>query len=148
MTSRTETDPVRLNVGIFRRLFAIAYDGFLLIALLFITTALFTAFNQGNAIEPGNVLYIPFVVTLFLLTYFFFAWFWTHGGQTLGLKTWRCRVVSEDEKPVSWKQATIRFFVAILSIAAFGIGFIWSLFHQERKTWHDIASKTKIVDLR
>ena len=142
------TENKKLYAGLFRRLFAISYDCFLLIALLFITTAIFNSINHGKAIESDNIIYIPLVLTLSVITFFFFSWFWMHGGQTLGLKTWRLRVMNINFERISWQQATIRFIAALLSIAFFGLGFIWSLFHKERKTWHDIISKTVVVDLR
>ena len=148
MTIKTEIKQKQLFAGLFRRLFAIFYDWFLLLALLFTTSAIFNALNHGIAIESDNKLYIPLVITLITITFFFFTWFWTHGGQTLGLKTWRCRISNIDGSNVTWQQATIRFIVAIFSIATFGLGFIWSLFHKQRKTWHDIASRTQLIDLR
>ena len=139
-------------IGLFRRLFAIFYDCFLLIALLFIATAIFNGINHGTAIESNDILYIPLVITLSSITFFFFTWFWVHGGQTLGLKTWKCRVRNMNNDSandvISWKQASLRFFCAILSIAFCGLGFIWSFFHPQRKTWHDILSKTEIIDMR
>jgi uncharacterized RDD family membrane protein YckC len=38
-----------------------------------------------------------------------------------------------------------RYAVATVSLAAFGLGFLWSLFDRERRTWHDLASHTKLV---
>lgn len=136
------------QAGLFRRLLAIAYDCFLLIALLFLTTALFTAINRGNAIERDDIIYIPLVITLAAIAFLFFTWFWTHGGQTLGLKTWKLRVINIDGGNISWKQALIRLTVAILSMAFFGIGFIWSIFHKQRKTWHDLLSESELIDCR
>ena len=52
--------------GLIRRLMAIIYDLFLLIALLFIATSVAMIFNNGQAIEPGNPLY-PFYI-IYLLT--------------------------------------------------------------------------------
>lgn len=148
MASLSKNEHKQHNAGLFRRLFAIFYDCFLLIALLMTTTAIFNAINHGDAIDSTSKLYIPLVLTLSLITFFFFTWFWMHGGQTLGLKTWKCRVVDINGGNISWKQATIRFSVALVSTAVVGIGFIWPLFHKERKTWHDIASNTKLIDLR
>lgn len=148
MTIQTENEQKQIFAGLFRRLFAIFYDWFLLLALLFTTTAIFNALNHGIAIESGHILYIPRNIILLLITFFFFTWFWTRGGQTLGLKTWKCRVSSISGGNISWQQASIRFFIAIISISAFGIGFLWSLFNKDRKTWHDIASKTQLLDLR
>ena len=148
MTIKSKNKQKQPYAGIFRRLFALFYDWFLLLALLFTTTAIFNAINHGIAIESGNNLYIPLIMTLLAITFFFFTWFWVHGGQTLGLKTWRCRVCDTNGGNISWRQATIRFLVAIISTFTLGIGFLWSLFHKNRKTWHDIASKTQLIDLR
>ena len=148
MTNKSKNNQKHLYAGIFRRLFAIFYDWFLLLALLLTATAIFNAINHGIAIESDNKLYIPLIFTLLVITFFFFTWFWTHGGQTLGLKTWRCRVSDINGGNISWRQATIRFLVAIISTFTLGIGFLWSVFQKDRKTWHDIASKTQLMDLR
>jgi uncharacterized RDD family membrane protein YckC len=75
----------------------------------------------------------------------FYAWFWTHGGQTLGMKTWRVRVETLDGKAISYQQTLIRATVAILSAGLLGLGFLWSLFDKEKRTWHDMVSKSRLV---
>lgn len=135
-------------VGLFRRLFAIFYDCFLLTAILFIASAIATALNHGKAIQPGDSLYPLFVVVIFALSYLYFAWFWTHGGQSLGMKTWRMKIQTCDNDPISWKTATIRFFSAIFSWGIFGLGFLWALFDKKHRCWHDLASRTVLIDLR
>lgn len=134
--------------GLFRRLLAIVYDLFLLIALLFVATAFAMLFNQGNAIEPGQPLYPYYLVYLLTVSFAFFGWFWTHGGQTLGMKTWKIRLQQTNAKRINWWLALIRFFTAILSWSLFGAGFLWSLFQSQKRTWHDIASNCVMIDLR
>jgi uncharacterized RDD family membrane protein YckC len=139
--------------GFFRRLFAIFYDCFLLIAILFIVSGIATALNDGRAVEPGDALYPVFVLMIFGLSYLYFAWFWTHGGQSLGMKTWRIRLQNvgpEDANhgPIDWKTASIRFFSAIFSWGIFGLGFLWSLFDKKNRCWHDMTSRTVLIDLR
>ena len=90
---------------------------------------------------------IIFVIIIFTLSYLYFAWFWIHGGQSLGMKTWRVQLLSED-KPIDWKIAAIRFFSAIISWGVFGLGFIWPLFDKKNRGWHDMISKTVLIDLR
>ena len=41
----------------------------------------------------------------------------------------------------------LRYAVATLSLAAGGLGFLWSLIDRERRTWHDLASGTVLVRL-
>ncbi|HEB82578.1 MAG TPA: RDD family protein [Gammaproteobacteria bacterium] len=144
----SETRPTPTYAGLFRRLFAIFYDAFLLLAILFIVSAFANALNQGQAIQPGDTFYPLYVFSLFLLAYLYFAWFWIHGGQTLGMKTWRIRLVSENGYPVTWKTAAIRYLTAMLSWGLCCLGFLWALFDSKKRSWHDIISGTVLLDLR
>jgi uncharacterized RDD family membrane protein YckC len=139
--------------GLFRRLFAISYDCFLLIAILLTTSAIATAINGGKAVEPGNAIYPLLVLLIFLLCYLYFSWFWINGGQSLGMKTWRIQLRRSDQESrgdlrIDHKTAAIRFFTAIISWTLFGLGFLWALFDKKNRCWHDISSKTVLIDLR
>jgi uncharacterized RDD family membrane protein YckC len=134
--------------GLIRRMLAIIYDLFLLIALLFIATAIMMALNDGNAIEPGQPLYPFYIIYLLIVSFVYYGWFWTHGGQTLGMKTWKIRLQQIDGQAITWPLALIRFITAIFSWSAAGGGFFWSLFSPQKRTWHDIASKSVLIDLR
>lgn len=151
MNETTTNEP--RYAGLFRRLFAIFYDCFLLIAILFIVSAIATAVNSGKAVEPGDDLYPVFVLLIFGLSYLYFAWFWTHGGQSLGMKTWRIQLQTDEpgktgNSRIGWKMATIRFFSAIISWCVLGLGFLWALFDRKNRCWHDLSSKTLLIDLR
>lgn len=99
-------------------------------------------FTGGEAVDPGNPIYSLYLVTV---VWAFFAWFWTHGGQTVGMRAWRIRVQTTEGYQLNWAQATIRFFAAILSWACAGLGFLWSLLDAEKRTWHDQLSGTVII---
>jgi uncharacterized RDD family membrane protein YckC len=142
------TDNRLQYAGLVRRLMAIMYDLFLLLAMLFIATAIAMMFNQGNAIEPGQAIYPYYIIYLLVLSFVFYGWFWTHGGQTLGMKTWKMRLQQDDGKPLSWNLALIRFAIALVSVSVLGLGFIWSLFESKRRCWHDLASHSVLLDLR
>jgi len=133
-------DPIA-KPGFLRRLIAILYDLLLLIALLFVATALLLPLNAGQAFTARQFFYPLY---LLLVSFFFYAWFWTHGGQTLGLRAWKIRVLTLDMKPISWKQALLRFMLAILSWGFFGLGFLWILIDKNRLSWHDRFSKTAV----
>lgn len=160
-------------VGLVRRLMAIMYDLFLLLALLFIATSAVMVFNQGNAIAPGHPLYAFYVTCLLIISFCFYGWFWTHGGQTLGMKTWKMKLQQSNAQSITWPLALIRFTTTIISLLVIvwavkyasdrsltmtiwpvagiglaGISFFWSLFDPQRRTWHDIASNCVLVDLR
>ena len=139
-----------------RRLAAIIYDLLLLLALFFVVgiiVASITTFlvNNGQAITESHPFYLIYQIyllsILLLCGLIFFGWFWTHGGQTLGMKTWKLKLVSDNGDNITWKQALIRYFSAILSWGLVGMGFISSLWDSDNKTWHDFLSKTRLVRL-
>jgi len=127
--------------GLFRRLAVIVYDLLLLIAVLFLATLIALPFQENNTFQPNSW---PFSVYFLVVSFIFYAWFWTTGGQTLGLVSWKLRVVSIDGSTISWKQAAIRFIVAILSWGVLGLGILWMIVNKDRLMWHDIASKSHL----
>ena len=104
-----------------KRLLAALYDTFLVLATLFIATALTLPFTKGEVAATNRI-----YMSLYLLsvTYIFFAWFWTHGGQTLGMRAWKQQLVSLDGKAINWQQAFIRFITALPAWGLFIIGLI------------------------
>jgi len=125
-----------------RRLAAIIYDCLLLTAVLFIATAILMPFAGGNAIESGNLVYNIFLI---FISYLYFCWHWVRGGQTLGMRSWHIFVITESIQKPNWKQATLRFFSAILSLLLLGLGFVWSLFDKNKLALHDRLSKTRLI---
>jgi uncharacterized RDD family membrane protein YckC len=142
------TSALQPGVGLFRRFFAIFYDCFLLTAILFVVSGIATALNQGMAVEPGNTLYPLMVFIIFSLSYLYFAWFWVHGGQSLGMKTWQIQLRSIEQDGIDWKITTVRFITAIFSWGLGGLGYLWSFYDKKNRCWHDISSKTILIDLR
>ena len=111
-------------------------------ALWMLTGAIVLAFRGGEAIPAGT---IWFRCLLLGVTALFFISFWTRSGKTLGMQAWRIMLIDEDGDPPSWRTAGIRFAAGCLSLAAFGIGFIWSLFDEQKRTWHDKVAGTRLV---
>lgn len=124
-----------------RRLLAAAYDAVLVVALWLFATALLLPFTGGEAIEPGNAWYALYLAGWALA---FFAGFWLRGGQTLGMRAWRIRLVADGGGRPRWHQAILRFAVACLSWACLGLGYWWALLRRDRRTWHDLASGTRL----
>jgi uncharacterized RDD family membrane protein YckC len=121
---------------------AIFYDCLLLIAVLFFGTFVLMPLIGGNAIESGN---LPYKIFLLTISYFYFCWHWVKGGQTLGMRSWHVVVVNESLSNPNWKQATLRFCAAFLSLILFGLGFVWSLVDKNKLALHDILSKTRLI---
>ena len=131
------------TASLLRRLGAMLYDGLLLIALIMIAGAppVLIAGGADSAFirSPAYSLY------LYGMIFLFFGWFWTHGGQTLGMRSWKLQLVSDDNRPLDWQQALFRYLLATVSLCLFGLGFLWILLDKQQLAWHDILSKTRII---
>lgn len=99
-----------------RRLAAIIYDALLLAAVLIVATGaamlVVTLLAGSAAAQDGGLLTRNpwFQTYLLMVCFFFYASFWVHGGQTLGMRAWRLRVVrSADGALISWQQALLKF---------------------------------------
>lgn len=128
--------------GLIRRLAAMLYDALLLAGVLFAATLLILPLRRGEAFHAHDPIFSAYVLGV---TFVFLAWFWTHGGQTLGMRAWKIRLIAADGGPVSWRRAAIRYGVALVSGGCLGLGFLWVAFHPQKLGWHDLASGTRIV---
>lgn len=136
-----ENNNLTSPVSLLRRIAIMFYDSILLIALLFFASlpvAIPLNITMEHPYYPLYILYIHVVAFLF------FGWCWTRGGQTLGSKTWKIRVISDTSKKVTWKQAFLRYIGSILCWLSLGIGFLWCYTNKERRAWNDIISKTRL----
>jgi uncharacterized RDD family membrane protein YckC len=151
--------------GLRRRLAAFVYEGVLLFGVV-MTTALFYAgiVQQRNAMVGRSGL----MAVLFVVLGLYFVWFWTHGGQTLAMKSWRMRVVCSDGGPLTAWRALARYLLswswflpACIALYVWGIQdarivfgvllggvvvyALTSLLHPSRQFPHDIVCGTRIV---
>lgn len=152
------------GIGFFKRLLVIIYDGLLLVSVAFFSSALLMAIFTWLgpdaffvAPDPSNLKLLErsdlgrmvggalISINVLCVSFFFYGWFWTHGGQTLGMKAWNLYLIKPDGKFIDWKTAFKRYLVSLLSIACFGLGFTWSLLDSRKRTWHDILTDTQIV---
>lgn len=131
--------------GLIRRMAAIFYDCLLLLAVLFAATAVLLPFTNGKAINSENYIYF---IYLSVWSFLFFGWQWTHGGQTLGMRAWKIKILDVNNKPVTWLLSGKRFLLAMMSWAIFGLGFIWGLFDPEKLTFHDRYSGTRLLKVK
>lgn len=84
--------------------------------------------------EAGALDGDPLLSTVLLFALFgFFAKFWTHGGQTLGMQVWGVRVQNADGSAISLWQALLRFVVSIASWLCLGLGFFWVLIDKRKR---------------
>ncbi len=129
------------------RLLAALYDWLLLIGLMMVASLPAVAL-LGKPIAPGNAFYR---LALLGLAAVFFVGFWSHGGQTLGMRAWRLRlIVDNDATPadaVNTQQALRRFAAGFLSLLPAGLGFWWALVDRQNLCWHDRLSGTRLIRL-
>jgi uncharacterized RDD family membrane protein YckC len=110
------------------RLASMVYEAMLLFGVVFIAGWLFSTLLQQR-----HALYLRGALQdwLFLVLGIYFIWFWTHGGQTLAMKTWRIRLVTADGRPVNIWRALGRYLLAWLWFLP-GSALAWLL---GAKTW-------------
>jgi uncharacterized RDD family membrane protein YckC len=107
-----------------RRLGALLYDGFLLVAFWLLATFCLVLAKGHGLVAPGTgtVAKAPYWLFLLVIAWAFFSWFWSHGGQTLGMRAWKLQLhlaVRHDENrekhpsSVSWGRASQRFVVTL-----------------------------------
>lgn len=126
--------------GFFRRLGALVYDTLIVAALAYVV-AMLSYFFSDSANSPITHMIIGIAV------FGYFAWFWTHGGQTIGMLAWKIRLVSATEGPVNLFQALMRFFSAIISIGLL-LGLLWIVISKQKLAWHDSLSETKVITVK
>ncbi|APC71273.1 TPA: RDD family protein [Pseudomonas aeruginosa] len=143
--------------GLIRRLAAMFYDFLLCVALMMVVALVY---QQGilrliygsdhlrELADRGALIGDPLLSTLLVFALFgFFAKFWTHNGQTLGMQVWGLRVQNRDGSAISLLQALLRFMIAIASWLCLGLGFLWMLWDKDKRTWHDRYSESQVVRL-
>ena len=131
---------------LWRRLAAALYDGLLMLALWMGALLLDVMIRDSLLGLPTSIAYLQALVLLIWLG--FFGWFWTHGGQTLGMRAWKLRVQMSDGRELRWPTAIARYGVAWLSWLLCGLGMLWCLIDRERRSWHDLASRTVVVTIK
>ncbi|MBC7698798.1 RDD family protein [Aquabacterium sp.] len=151
-----------------RRLAAFLYEGVLLFGVVMVVGLIFGVIvGQRHALQHRQGLQ----ATVFVVLSMYFMWFWTHGGQTLAMKTWQLRIVSIDGAGLSLQQALMRYFSSWLWFAPalvgawlvgwhqskwlYGALFGWmaiyallSWLHPQRQFLHDALCKTRLIDTR
>ncbi|HST45241.1 MAG TPA: RDD family protein [Luteimonas sp.] len=134
-----------------RRLLALFYDLWpaaalwLLIATVFTVGFTLSGHGPRENIAPFSGLQMVLWAACWVATGLYATHSWRRGGQTLGMRPWRLRVVACNGAPLSARAAWRRYAVATLSLLAAGLGFWWAWLDRDRLTWHDRAAATRVV---
>jgi len=129
------------SASLIKRLAAMLYDSFLILAILFVATIIALLFNKGEAIESSPIFTLYLVLVIFL----FYSWFWSKCGQTLGMRVWKIQIINDYGRNPAWQVCILRLVFAVFSMACLGLGYWWRLF--KPYTWHDKLSQTRIIDI-
>ncbi|HQU98776.1 MAG TPA: RDD family protein [Nitrosomonas sp.] len=129
---------------LWQRLLCLLYDFLLLFAVIFMASLVFVPLF--SSIDP---LYFKPFYQFYLLTIMgvYFIWFWTHGGQTLAMQTWKLRIVDSKGQSITKKQAITRYLLALVLYPFFFITLIWMFFDRDRQFLHDRIAGTRIIKL-
>jgi uncharacterized RDD family membrane protein YckC len=72
---------------------------------------------------------------------------WMRSGQTLGMRAWRLRAVTDTGKPLRGRAAVLRFVCGVLAWPPAGLGVLWLYLDPDHLAIHDRLSKTRVVRL-
>ena len=132
------------------RLLALFYDLWPVLALWMVAGTVFAVgytlagHDPHQNIAPFSPLQLTLWVVCWLLAGAYAVISWRRGGQTLGMRPWRLRVVDLDGKPASYRALGLRYAVGTVSLLLAGVGFWWAWLDRDRLAWHDRASATRI----
>ncbi|HBV22005.1 MAG TPA: RDD family protein [Nitrosomonas sp.] len=130
--------------GFWRQFISLIYEFLILLAIIFIASFIFhLIFRDTNAFY-----FIPlYQFYLLIIMGYYFIWFWTRGGQTLAMQTWKIRVVTVDGNRLNNRIAITRYLIAVIGILFFGIGILWAFVDREHQYLHDRLAGTRIIKL-
>ena len=133
------------SVSFFVRLAAGIYDALLMLGVWF------TVGSLGLIIQyiiTGNIGSWPSWLGLSLVilrTWSYFIFFWMYGGKTLGMSSWKIKVVNPNNQNLSIAQLSIKFIINILTFALCGIPLIFVFLHKDKISLSDYLSNTRVI---
>jgi uncharacterized RDD family membrane protein YckC len=69
-------------------------------------------------------------------------------GQTVGMMAFGLRIARPDGEPVGVDRSAARAAMGFLSGLLLTLGYLWSLWDREHRTWHDIVADTRVYKVR
>jgi uncharacterized RDD family membrane protein YckC len=141
------------SAGFGRRAAALLDDGLLVAGVLMIYTAGAVALAHALGLPHGEVIGPKSAGAWFYLYQAgevgviagYALLNWTRSGQTLGMRAWHLRAVSESGERLALRAATLRFACGVLAWAPAALGVLWLYADPEHLAVHDRLSKTRVV---
>lgn len=130
--------------GLARRFSCLLYESLAVFSVLLIGFLMPQIVLYGFGMQAGGKLLLLHIFALLMV---YFVWCWTHGGQTLPMKTWKVRLVDSSGQAIRPLQGIVRYCAAWPSLWLFGIGLLWPLVDRDRQFLHDRLAGTRIISI-
>lgn len=133
---------MKTDASLYRRFAASLYELLSLVAIwLFLTALYLWLFGAISSQEKR----LGLQLFLWISTGVYFVLCWLRSGQTLATQAWKIKLVNQEEKTLSVKQALMRYMLASISLMLFGLGFLWALVDKNKLFLHDRLLNTRLV---
>ena len=128
------------------RSMAFFIDELLLSFMLII--ALWEPFSNATNIEEVIHLTNMFVLEYIAMKFIYQAFFVMNYGASIGKIVMKIRVIDMEtlDNP-NVINSLVRSLVRIFSESFFYLGFLWGMLNPNKQTWHDLASKTLVINV-
>lgn len=118
-----------------------------------ITGVLILGVSVGEVTEdtvyPDAAIIVPFGLAMLIIAlapYIYFIQVPAEYSGTAGMRLVGVRAVTIDGEKMNWRQAAVRALAMLGSIAALCAGAIWMFTEPNRRTWHDLAAGTYVIE--
>jgi uncharacterized RDD family membrane protein YckC len=120
-----------------------------------VMTVVFTLLYENDVLDKGNMEHVSEVLQhslLFQITMQiwvtawvagFFLWFWRNGGQTIGMRAWRLRLFSTNDKPFGYRRALLRLVFSLGGLGTLLVLLDW----KSKQSLQDRIAKTEVLVL-
>ena len=138
-------EPTNKKVSLLRIVAATVYDSLLMLGVWFLVGSLalgikFVFIGEVSSLNP-----VTGMSLVILSTWLYFAMFWIYGGKTLGMSSWKLRIISHDGNQITLIQTIIRFLSNIFTISLAGIPLFLRIINKNNSSLSDLLSKTSIT---
>lgn len=136
------------SAGFGRRFAALLYDACLLTAVLMVLTFVPVIITNKPILREtfGGWAYV-YRAVLGAAIAGYYVLNWTRSGQTLGMRAWRLRAVTDEGKRLGWRAAARRFAWGIIAWTPAALGVLWLYLDAEHLALHDRLSRTRVIRL-
>ncbi len=87
------------------------YEGVLLFGVVMLAGLVYSVLTEQRHALSGLR---GMQMAVFGVLALYFGWFWSHGGQTVAMKTWHIRLLDKAGQPVSAWRALLRYLLSWL----------------------------------